>query len=534
MHIQRHMQSLLISFPLVLTSLFIIVASVLTSNIHTYAAEITSTGGTTITDPEVGGGKGDEIIDAVDPSEWPYHGIMSIVDKNLYDNDIKAKIHKYDIRVYSKYPLYVFHNTSNKGYYLKAYNPDKKQILSVYNGADYIRIDNCSHEVYDEDSGNLLTLQSWLKDRYFSAGINAYHGGAYISCSTDLYVFDTDADAKAYFETGDTSGAVQEPDPEYKYDYDHDFRKDEGDPDIPVPELKNLTHNGFHVDNADPSRDIEIYMTSTFYGLEHSYVNTSMNVSGTDSYVYYKYDPDWVWNTHRFNLINTDISYSDADIDIKKMFGVDNVGALVEDFKSWSGQYPSHKILPDYTFMKYNSALYDTNYKRCHVYSSSVGSDDAEKIKLSGQASTTYYVRFCQYVPDEGYTYGKWVSYTYKPNGLGARDDGVIGGVDADPDTGDPVIRDPVTGKIDPDTGDIIIDPTGGMDIDFSDSLSVLQNALSNIKQFITEFTSFSEFLASAFTFIPSAIWMIIFTGISLSLFALVIKLFMAIAGLIK
>lgn len=335
----------------------------------------------------------------------------------------------------------------------------------------------------------------------------------------DGYIFDSDEAAKAFFDEGDTSGLVQRPTPDY--DYDHDFRQDAYDPDIPVPQLSNLSHSGFHVDNADPSRDIEIYVESTFYGLKHTTNSgSSVETDLTDGYpLIYTHDPSWVYNTHRFNLINTDVSYSDADINIKEMFRADNVGALIEDFKNWSAEYPSHEKLPDYKWYKYQNAQYTSYYRSHHLYNTSVGKTDEEKIKLSAQASTTYFVRFCQYVPGEGYTWGKWASYTYTPAGYGHKDNTTIGDVEADPDTGKPIVKDPVSGVQDPVTGE-----TTFPDVTTADLSRMISEVLDSLKSLISFFGEFPAFLTESFGFIPTSIWTIIGAGMVFLLVVAAIK----------
>lgn len=513
MHIQRRAQSLSISVPFILAglaSLMIVIASVLTSGIHTYAAETIETDNAIIV--------GQDLTVVIDRTIWPYYGSLTAMH-TIYTDDEESKgtTHTYDIAVYSKYPLYVLHNSSNNSYSLKAYNPDTGTALAVSSAVDYITADIYLHEIYDVKSGDLTKSQSWSNDGFFSPSVIL--SGSYPSFGTSLYVFDTDADAKAYFETGDTSGVTQEPDPEYKYDYDHDFTKDEYDPDIPVPILSNLTHNSFHVDNADDTRDLEIYVESTFYGLSHN--------PGSITKLF-TIDKDWVFNTHRYNLTNTDVSYSDADIDINEKFGVDNIGILINDLKRWSLRYPTHYSLPDCdSFNHQSDEDYGTQYKFYHT------------LIDTGQVTTVYKVRFCQYVAGEGYTYGQWSMYTLSSNGEYQGQTTTGGSAIVDPDTGD-LVNDPddttsdTTGDSVPTIWDTIIDPSGELDVDFSDAVTVFKNALSNIKEFITEFASFSVFLASAITFIPGAIWMLIFTGISLSMVGLIIKTIMAVVEFVK
>lgn len=329
-------------------------------------------------------------------------------------------------------------------------------------------------------------------------------GNLTVNCN--CYVFDSLESAEAFYKSGDISGIVSRPEPDY--DFDHDFSKDTYDPDIPVPELSNLSYNGFHVNNADSTRDIDIYIESAFHGLNHLAPNT-VNMplgSSVNSSLYFQPNSSWKYATHRYNLTTPDVSYSDADIDISKMYRLDIVKDLTNDFKNWSSEYSSHKKLPDYSFLAHGASAYTTYYQRCHLYSSSTGSSDAAKLKISGQASVVYYVRFCQYIPGSGYTYGKWIAYTYTGRTSGVKDDVIIGDVEIDPDTGKPTITDPQPGKQDPSTGDI--DYGGASDIDSSD-------LWATIKSLVNDMGAIPEIIGEVLSFLPSWILYMIAAGIA-------------------
>jgi len=318
--------------------------------------------------------------------------------------------------------------------------------------------------------------------------------------TSNMYVFDSLESATAYYRDGDGSGIISRPPPDY--DYDHDFREDPYDPDIPVPELSNFSYNGFHVNNADPSRDIDIYIETTFYGLKHKTPDESSLLRDSD---YYEADKSWAFRSRRYNLINSDISYSDENIDILKMYRADIVRDLTIDFKEWSEEYPSHKKLPDYSFWTNNSATHANFYNKNHIYNSSGGTDET-KLKATGQASVIYHVRFCQYVPNSGYTYGKWISYVYTGRTGNVKDDVNVGDTTPDPDTGKPTITDPRPGKQDPDTGDVDYDGTSNMDS--SDLWATIKNLVNNMG-------AIPEIIGEVLSFLPPWVLYMIAAGIA-------------------
>lgn len=462
-----------------------------------------------------GGGDGGHHYDT---DIYPYSLSFSATQNDTSRPDSNVRITESEF--VSSYPIFLYRlddyadDYFPQSYRVGIYDSETDSVLAVTNsisknyksGMLNLKYIQSNYAKKDNEIGNLLSQHDYSGNDYLneSSYFQIYSLGDF---TTDAIVFRSQEAALSYYRDGDRGGIFQEPAPDY--DYAHDFRSDVYDSDIPVPELSNLSHNGFHVNNADPSRDIEIYMVSNFYGLKHKYVETDTSLLSPDSAFYYEYDNSWVIGSHRFNLINTDISYSDADIDIKEMFKVDNVGALINDFKNWSEKYPTHTKLPDYSFFKYSSTLYSTNYSRTHVYESSIGNGDEGKLKLSGQASTTYYVRFCQYVAGSGYTYGKWVSYTFSPRGFGAKDNVVIGDVSSDSLTGDPYVSNPVTGTQDPDTGDVIYTPDSNVSSFDASELWLFLESL------VDEIGVIPELISKVLSFLPNWIIGMIIAGLA-------------------
>lgn len=419
----------------------------------------------------------------------------------------------------SKCPLFLyvtFSKEDSMGFHVGEYVEDTNTCRSV-NSTEFTDFVMGSEIIYDKD-WEIRNNASYAGNDSLSRFVG-FNADDLVSLTTDALVFSSLDAAKAYYVDFDRSGIVKEPEPDY--DYDHDFREDVYDPNIPVPELSNLSHNGFTVNNADPSRDIEIYLTSAFYGLKHnSAVHSNENHWPADHQGYFHYDENWVYATNRFNLINTDISYSDSVIDIKEMYKVDNVGALTEDFKRWSREYSSHKKLPDYSFLKYSASSYETNYGLLHNYFTSQGTDDAEKLKLCAQASTTYYVRFCQYEPGKGYTYGQWVSYVYTPAGKYAKDNVTIGDVGVDPSTGEPSVTNPQTGDQNPEDGSFDFN----LDLSVGSIADTFFDIINSLIELMKHYSEFGEFLYATFKFIPFHIWALIEAGFGISVVILIYK----------
>ncbi|MDE6016518.1 MAG: hypothetical protein K2H41_12625 [Acetatifactor sp.] len=448
------------------------------------------------------------------------------VNWNAFDiNDNTKKTYDYNFVISNGYPMFFVYHENNGGYSLGEYiKSDETAYYMARTGnhtgilvqGSYVVGNLESSKIdlelnYPMDPAN--KLYSSLVDKFYGVGMDL--GSLSFNCN--CYVFDSLESAQAYYKNGDISGVVSRPGPDY--DYDHDFREDVYDASIPVPELSNLSHNGFHVNNADPTRDIEIYIESTFYGLKHNTSGSTVETDATSRPILFTYDSSWVIGTHRFNLINTDISYSDADINIKEMFKCDNVGALIGDFKEWSKEYPKHENLPDYTWYKFQNDHYTNDYRNYHLYSHSVGKTEEEKLKLSAQASTTYRVRFCQYIPGEGYTWGKWATYIYTPAGYGHKDNTTVGDTEADPDTGRPIIKDPKPGLQDPD-GNITF-PDKFAPSNLGEMIEDVMGTLQGMSSFFGEFPAF---LASTFAFIPSFIWAIIGAGLIFVIIVTIIK----------
>ncbi len=449
-------------------------------------------------------------------------------NSNRMDPELKNNITESSSVVSGPYQFFLYYMnydsikapyTVHIGFYVPEEN--KCYLLSSSSGEKYgITCESFTVSTYDFE-GKFIKSNDYTSTT--SVLTNCHSGVIYdkLDFYTDGYVFKSFDDATRYFVDHDNSGLLDRPD--NIYDYDHDFRQDEYDPDVPVPELSKVSYNGFVVNNADPSRDIEIYITTSFYGVKHG------NNSSSDLSSLFVRDNGWVYAAHRYNLINTDISYSDNVVNLEKMYNVSPQDALVSDFSQWSVDYSSHKKLPDYSFFKHSASAYDDAYS-VHLYKPSVNDHsaghDLRVLKESRQASITYFVRFCQLQSGEGYSYGKWISYTYTPGDNYHSSDVVIGDVVPDSGNGSPTVTNPVPGTQDEDGN---FTPSSGIDIgnwDLSagNIADVFMSVINNFRTLVSYYTEFGEFLTATFKFIPYTIWSLIECGFAISVVILIYK----------
>lgn len=348
--------------------------------------------------------------------------------------------------------------------------------------------------------------------------------------STDIPFFDSLQSANAYIQSGDTSGLVFAPD--INWDTEKDYT-DAYDVNMPVPELTNLSYVGFTVSNAQEGMYLDVVVDSYFYGVKHhsdtngliGYIPVLVGLPSTARH-YYVANPSWKIGTHHYNFTNSEKVYDDANVRFSEMFGVNVLGDLVDDFKSWSAQYPTHKKLPDYSYFNHSASDWNTRYNSNHNYNTSeYKSSDHYCVRNSGQACMVYSVRFFTST-EEGVKYGKWIRYKWSGDGTVTVGDipTLPGGEIPSPDS-DSGISNPETGKQDDDGN---IDYGNGIDFDFSSPTNLVQmftSLFGNLNTLQGQFGQFSAFLTSAFAFIPFWIWLLIGCAFSLSIITMVIKI---------
>lgn len=309
----------------------------------------------------------------------------------------------------------------------------------------------------------------------------------------DLYIFDSEASARAYCLNGDRTGIIQQPSGDYSKR--HDFSGDTYDAEMPVPQLSHISHNGFTVNNASEDLYLDIIVESKFYGVEHNETTTTDDLGLTNAIKGYEINKSWVYGSHYYNLSErSHIAVNSSKINIKELYGVDNEAALISDFKKWSTEYPTHNKLPDYNFWKHQSAVWEANYGMDCIWNDS-GTN--AQLKKSKQAETIYYVRFY----DKSMKYGRWLAYTFRGTGVGIACDPVIQTGIVEPDhEGNPTIPDPETGIQDPD-GNISYGGSGNSTIDTSD-------LWATVKSLVVSMGEVPDLIGHVFSFLPS--WLLI------------------------
>lgn len=290
------------------------------------------------------------------------------------------------------------------------------------------------------------------------------------------------------------------------YSYKHNFNNDKVDLSIPIPELSNLYHNGFTINNID-SGDyyIDVIVESCLLGAKHNETVSSV-IEGSESYDIIA-DTNWVYSSHYWNFTETsDIAINQSQVDINELWGVDNISALVNDFKQWSVDYPNHRALPDYNFFRHMNSGYYSSYVLRHLYDDSV--DNESKLKSSGRAQTTFYVRFY----DKNFNCGQWISYTY-------RDGEIIDSTLLKPSvTVSPIVGDtdgnPI--KTDPQNGAQNSDGSIDLTVDYPNISEINTTHLWNILHNLTDsLGDLPVLINTIFSIFPSWLMAMIYAGIA-------------------
>ena len=427
-----------------------------------------------------------------------------------------AYLRYYDIDYTTPYPVYAYKRQDGAdkfllGFYMVDENGKKITMTQLDNGVVINRFIREDYKPHDRES--LIARNDYSTD--YTRGrigmVSPIYSDADFSISCPL--FETEDALKNYIATGDTSGRIKGED--IPYDHQHDFSNDTYNSDMPVPELSKLHHNGFFVNNASEDLFIEIVVESKFYGAKH-YEKIAAAVPTQGDIYNITADKSWLYASHYFNIADySQIAVNDSKINIKDIWNIDNEGALIKDFESWSIEYPTHKKLPDYNFFKHSNSNYTLNFLSAHDFSETMTNrTPSQKLKASGQASTTFYVRFY----DKKLNYGRWVYYTiqdgqsnvYGEQGEDNRDDIEVGNVGSDME-GNPAKQDPQKGKQDPITGDFTFpNYSSNNNIDATDLWNQIRGLINNMGDF-------PDLLAAVFSFLPSWLLYMIAAGIAAS-----------------
>ncbi len=324
-------------------------------------------------------------------------------------------------------------------------------------------------------------------------------------------VFESADALEAFIETGELVGVIHEGD---VIAPSRDFGE-EYDPDIPIPELTNISHNGFTVANASENFEIDLIVESKFFGLLHYNQYPGL----------YTYDKTSLINSHKYDCTYTaDVGYTKAVYNLAEDFNCTNVDDLFSDGNNYFNTYTSHKSLPSYEWVKHSGETWTKGFTVVRYPYVTEGIAKHDALMTSNQAQTKYYVRFLEMRLNEegvGATMvpGQWYSYTYCYD----IDDGggkvIVSPVGGD-ENGNPVETDPEEGN----QGDDGIPDYSDPPINYSgDSLlEIITGIFGDLTDMISAFQGFADFLVGAFAFVPENIWSIVRVGVGLSVILLV------------
>lgn len=315
-----------------------------------------------------------------------------------------------------------------------------------------------------------------------------------------------------HIQTGSMDGLL------YDGDEGTDDNTDFGEdyfPDVPVPVLTKLSHNGFTVTNSASDLELDIVVKSWFYGMKHDKNSDTMFSVDTSKVVAYH---------HYENIIDSEIGFTGSVVDFSNTsyFHCKNRLDLFNDGLEYYNNYPTHNKLPDYEALKHMSsdyALYWTKFASAY----DVGQDYATALATTGQACTKYYVRFRQLQPlstgDYGYKNGQWYCYTYGPSKKAS-----VSPVEGDND-GNPIETDPTDGEEDEDGNIDYDDGIEVPDINIDNPLQMIKSFFDMIAGLPDMIGGISFLLQDLFCFIPDFFWTAILYGVYVSCVLLIFRL---------
>lgn len=281
------------------------------------------------------------------------------------------------------------------------------------------------------------------------------------------------------------------------------------DSDILVPDLSNISHEGFTVTNCNNELYVcEIYMES---GIEkpENYMNGSLNV-------------DNALFVNSFGLItdNSEAYWNGPTFNIAQLYGVDNYSALMNSVNNFYSSYPS----PNSYYSGYkasdNYQIWGRPFNKQGIFfmnSTSVNSNDLIGITPYDIpiCYTQYRVRYFYYDDDSGYHYGPWGIYTYFSDGSVSKS-GLF-----QSNTGD-IIEIPTTSGIQNESGNVEFNTSNIVDLNNPNELfGYLRSTINNIN---ATGNTFMTLFATLFSFIPIELQIALWLGIACMIFIGVIK----------
>ena len=335
----------------------------------------------------------------------------------------------------------------------------------------------------------------------YSNTVASNHPIQTIQFETNIPIFPTLALAKQY-NSGDVSVLPQAIN--YKLSWNNGswvkpFEDIEiNDSDMPSPVLSDITHTGFNITNT-PGENymVDIYLESGIQQPNQYYFGT---VSIENSLY-----------TNSFGLISDiEAAYTGGQIDILKMYNVDNYTALNESKNSFYSEYPSCSVYGKAFPSGMTSAVNKINYslwgaptgKNYIFYSltSAVSQAQAETLDVNDfpLAYTNYRVRFYYYDEESGFHYGPWSNYIYYSDGR-VKHNEIFQGNNGD------IIETPIIEGTQSSSGNISYeDNINYIDLNNPNSLfGYIRSVANNID---ATMGNFSTLFATVFTFIPADI----------------------------
>lgn len=388
---------------------------------------------------------------------------------------------------------------------LHPFQYDSNSVTSA-NGSVYadtvtsVVIENTGVSGVDPVGEVVIKKNNLIYDLYAATSISRWSHGLLdeYKASWDIPTFRTLEDAIYYLKTGDDSKRIEGTSD--SLDKEHDFSSDVYNPDIPVPIVSKINHTGFILDNND-GYYVDLIIRNGLYGVKFESQKLGLGLSPTWMTVP---DKDWPYTKHLFNFVDGfGKNITGSNIVIRDAYGVDVQQKLIEDFKDWTNAYPKDSTLPSYSWTKMG---HNAEYLDFHTFKTDSSLTDAQQLRKSGQAWTSYYIR---YRDSEG-SYGQFACYTINDahgtinNGLVSDGSVSSGIVDVD-ENGNVIIKDEQKGSVDYDNDDTINyrPPDSYLPDNFKDYNSSLEAFTDTMNNFGSFLTTIPAFAGKVFSFLP-------------------------------
>lgn len=459
----------------------------------------------------------------------------TLVDYDLYPYRLHAQwqhnqstsgnYYERNVDFVSKYPIIGWSNTNelnNIQLVLVDYENKEYYGLLTEKGVDMWYMDYGRSENWEKEKGTLVGVQYETTGSLYVGGGQLHLLSVVLGDQGVLYdftgkVFANEDYLKSHIETGSLDGLLHDGTPvEENRDFGEKY-----DPDVPIPQLAKLSHNGFTVKNNSNMLELDLVVDSYFYGLKHN--EKKINTKHT-----FEVDKSNLVSQHHYDgIINSEIGFTGSDVVLTNSptFNCKNRFDLFNDGLAYFNEYPRHSDLPDYNYFYYESKDYELIWDE-YVAAFDVGNLDLDgALALTGQAYTKYYVRFRQLESNGDGTYGEtngqWYCYTYNTDG-----NITVSPVDGD-ENGDPIETDPENGEQDED-GDPDYGGGGGgnlPDIDTSNPLAMLKDFIEFLTSMPDMVGELSDFFSAVFCFIPDKYWDLIIIGVGFAVVFLIFSL---------